>query len=383
MFGHTKFAAKIPSADRRELAEVGLSAVNRSGRSRLFVLLACAIAVCQPLWAGEPPRDLRDLKVFRFEFDNDSFLGSDDAFSAGWSIQVHSPLLDRWPVGLAGWIGRFPGLHEDGDNGRIVRWSWGITQLLVTPRNVTIAAPRPGDAPWAGLLGGYGSWTAYDDRRLAALQVYVGCIGPCSLAEGAQKFVHNDLHFGDDPKGWPNQLDNRALFNLNYEYRHRMWSSGARNESRGWRSDISVGTQAGVGSFATYTEAWIEYRFGWDVPAGFTKFADPPALGVALDPIYIDPKSPRAVRRSWRPYFTVVARIRNIERFVITDGGATENGGYYARITRNPGHEQVIVGIHFAKQRLAFDLMYYHYVDGDVIGLSKLDWVNVSFERRF
>ena len=50
------------------------------------------------------------MKLFRFEFDNDTFLGSDDAFSAGWSVQVHSQLLDEWTPGLAGWIGRFPTL---------------------------------------------------------------------------------------------------------------------------------------------------------------------------------------------------------------------------------------------------------------------------------
>lgn len=180
---------------------VAFRLMSRSSASGLLLLLVCAAAVCQPLRAGELPRNIRDLKLFRFELDDDSFLGSDDAFSAGWSIQVHSPLLDRWPPGLAGWIGRLPGLRVAGDNGRIVRWSWGITQLIVTPRDVTIAAARYGDAPWAGLLGGYGSWAAYDDRRLAAFQAYIGCVGPCSLAENAQKFVHNDLHFGADPKG--------------------------------------------------------------------------------------------------------------------------------------------------------------------------------------
>ena len=53
-----------------------------------------------------------------------------------------------------------------------------------------------------------------------------------------------------------------------------------------------MGAQVGIGSFATYAQAWIEYRFGWDIPQGFTKFADPPAFGIALDPVYIDPSGP-------------------------------------------------------------------------------------------
>ncbi|HEX5049007.1 MAG TPA: lipid A-modifier LpxR family protein, partial [Gammaproteobacteria bacterium] len=160
---------------------------------------------------GAEPKSLRDMKVFRFEFDNDLMLGSDDAFTAGWSAQVHSALLDQWPRALQGWIGRVPTLGDDGEGGRIVRWSWGITQLMMTPRDLTIAAPQPDDVPWAGMLGGYLSWSAYDNRRLAALQVYVGCIGPCAHAENAQKFVHETLSFGDSPKGWANQTDDDVL----------------------------------------------------------------------------------------------------------------------------------------------------------------------------
>ena len=47
--------------------------------------------------------NMRDAKLFRFEFDNDTFVGSDDALTAGWSIRVHSELLDQWTPGLADW----------------------------------------------------------------------------------------------------------------------------------------------------------------------------------------------------------------------------------------------------------------------------------------
>ncbi|HET8698642.1 MAG TPA: lipid A-modifier LpxR family protein, partial [Gammaproteobacteria bacterium] len=186
-------------------------------------LLGCAVVLAASVAAHGA--DLESLRLFRFEFDNDTFLGSDDAFSAGWSAQVHSPLRDEWPHGLAGWIGRLPTLRDDGEGGRIVRWSWGITQFIITPRDVTIAAPQRDDAPWAGMLGGYASWSAYDDRRLAAFQLYLGCIGPCSQAEDAQTFVHKDLGFGDTPAGWRNQLDDDVLFNVGYEYRRKLWSS--------------------------------------------------------------------------------------------------------------------------------------------------------------
>jgi hypothetical protein len=279
-----------------------------------------------------------------------------------------------------------PTLRDDGKGGRVVRWSWGLTQLIVTPSDVTIAAPQPDDAPWAGVLGGYVSWSAYDNRRLAAVQVYLGCLGPCSHAEQAQEFVHGSLKLGAPPMGWSNQLADRVLVNLNYEYRHKLWAGAARYETSGWGRDLSVGAQAGVGTLTTYAAAWVEYRFGWDIPRGFTKLADPPAIGVALDPVYLDPNGPQAVRRSWRPYFNVVARLRSVDNFAPLDSGATQSGGHYRPIVSMPGDEQLIAGIHFAKVPLAFHLTYYRYLDGGEIARktgSELDWVNLSFERRF
>ena len=182
------------------IATVMKATLRRTARLARAIALVASAAVGQSAAADEPGDTLFDRKLFRFEFDNDTFVGSDDAFSAGWSIQVHSPLLDEWTPGLAGWIGRIPTLGDDGEGERIVRWSWGVTQLILTPKDVTIAAPQPDDAPWAGMLGGYVSWSAYDNQRLAALQMYLGCMGPCSKAEDVQKLVHNHLGLARSPK---------------------------------------------------------------------------------------------------------------------------------------------------------------------------------------
>jgi outer membrane protein LpxR len=154
--------------------------------------------------------DLRSRSVVRFDFDNDVFLRKDHSFTAGWSLQVHSRMNDVWGSGYVKWIGRVPGLADGGRGGPITRWAVGISQVIITPKDVGNAAPQPNDAPWAGMLGASVSWSAYDNRRMAALQVYAGCLGPCSAAEPVQKFVHGDLGFGPSPKGWDNQLVNRA-----------------------------------------------------------------------------------------------------------------------------------------------------------------------------
>src|SRR2546425_8006532 len=45
-------------------------------------------------------------------------------------------------------------------------------------------------APWAGMLGAAVSWSPYDNRRMAGLQVYAGCMGPCSAAEPVRSEEH-------------------------------------------------------------------------------------------------------------------------------------------------------------------------------------------------
>ena len=316
-------------------------------------LIGCAAIGPAPA-ADEPDRLLRDMKLFRIEFDNDTFIGSDDAFTAGWSVQVHSPLLDEWTPGLAGWIGRFPTLGDDGEGERIVRWSWGVTQLILTPTDVTIGAPQPDDAPWAGILGGYASWSAYDNRRLAALQMYLGCMGPCSQAEDAQKLIHNHLGLGEKPEGWSNQLDDEVLVNLTYEHRHKLWKGLARYETSGWGKRPLGGSTSRHRELRDLRASVDRVSLRWDIPRGFTKFADPPAFGIALDPVYIDPSGPLQVQRSWRPYFNVVARVRSAAEFAATEGGATQNGGFYPAVSSTPGDEQLILGVHVAKSRSRF-----------------------------
>ena len=66
--------------------------------------------------------------------------------------------------------------------------------------------------------------------------------------------MHEDLGFGEMPEGWSNQLDNDVLVNLNYEYRRKLWTSSAKYETNRWGRDLSVGTQIGVGTFATYAQ---------------------------------------------------------------------------------------------------------------------------------
>ena len=331
--------------------------------------------------------DLRNLSVVRFDFDNDVFLGKDNSFTAGWSVQVHSHLNDVWGPGSGKWIGRVPGLGDGGHGGPITRWAVGISQVIITPKNVGIAAPQPNDAPWAGMLGASVSWSAYDNRRMAALQVYAGCMGPCSQAEPVQKFVHGDLGLGPRPRGWDNQLVNHALLNVNYEYRYKLFAVAPDRYFRPGRfaQDLSVGSHVALGTLETLIWGQVEYRFGWGLPLGFTKAPDPPGWGIMLDPVYIDPATPPPSRtRHLRAYVSLMGRVAHVTHMALAEGGKTANGGEQPKLRPYPGRYVTLTGLHVARLPFAVHVTHYRYYRQGRSGIAgSSDWINLSFEYRF
>ena len=363
--------------DRRQQFAIALALVS-------VVMAALIVATAALARDDKPPQDPWTLYLFRFEFDNDNFLGSDDAFSAGWSFQLHSRLDDTWHPAYANWIGKFPGLGDDGKGGRIARWAVGLGQVILTPEDISIEAFQPNDVPYAGVLSIAESWSAYDNRRMGALQLLIGCMGPCSGAESVQKFIHEDLGLGEPPQGWDNQLAEKWLGNANYEYRYKIVADEPGEYAPGkFAQDFSVGGQVGLGNLATFVQGQFEYRFGWGVPMGFTKAPDPLGLGIMLDPVYFDPTVPLPNLKPWRMYFTVVGRAARFDRLAPVDGGETVNGLEHPGFDTYPTSKQVLLGLHLSQVPWAFHLTYYRYFDtrNDVDSMS--DWINLSFEYRF
>ncbi len=100
-------------------------------------------------------------RMLRFEFDNDAPLGSDNAFTAGWSLQYHSAASDTWGntsgtrkrKGPATWFSSWvPGLQDDGVGGRMVRQGFGLSQVIQTPEDIQNPDPQPDDIPWVGTI---------------------------------------------------------------------------------------------------------------------------------------------------------------------------------------------------------------------------------------
>jgi lipid A 3-O-deacylase len=312
----------------------------------------------------------------RFEFDNDIISGgSDDQFSAGWSMQWHSSPEDSWDdldlSAFSKWVARsVPGLEMAESS---VRRGKGIGQYMQTPEDISQEELIEDDVPYAGILTWANSWYAGSDDRAVTFQMVVGVMGPLSLAEDAQKFVHNDLGAGDDPRGWDNQLDNEPLFNLNYHYSHKLARFGRRE---GVMSDISAGGGVGLGNIFTYGQAGLEFRVGWHLPRGFTEVPDVAGRGVIVDPC------PDRLRDNEKQiYFTAVVRGAGVGYAASLDGNAWEDS-HSVDYDRFQG--QGILGLHFARAPYTLHLSYMMSTSlAEIESDSDPSWGNISLDWEF
>ena len=340
---------------------------------------------------GKQKKPREQMHMWRFEFDNDIFSGSDDAFSNGWSLQRHSPAVETWDVrpngkrraGVSRWIGNhFPGLKVGGATGKVGRRTIGISQIIQTPEDIENPDPQPDDVPWAGTAGLHESWISLDNRWLYAFQIFVGVMGPASLAEETQRFVHDDLGLSDNsPRGWDNQIDTKALFNLNYALRRKLAApSDERYQSGRLAGDLAIGGQAGLGNFFRFVEAQLEFRFGWGLPQGFTHIPDAPGRGIMMEPSMGPPGD------HWHVNFSIVPRYTYYDAIATMDGGDTSNGGFHPGVDYDKNVFQTLFGLHVGKKRFSAHITYYYFPSAELTNVpteTSLSWANLSVEYRW
>ncbi|PLY03965.1 MAG: hypothetical protein C0622_03735 [Desulfuromonas sp.] len=127
------------------------------------------------------------------------------------------------------------------------------------------------DRPYAGY-----SYLALDYHRksddleqgwsqMDTAEIQFGIVGPYSLAEDAQKFIHRirDLQ---RPNGWDNQLETEPGLTLVFERKWLYHPTSAR------RFCLDAITHSGValGNIMTYANLGLEVRAGWNIPRTFS-----------------------------------------------------------------------------------------------------------------
>ena len=151
------------------------------------------------------------------------------------------------------------------------RYSLALGQSIFTPTDLSQYALITDDRPYAGwlygtaglVLGptepiGTGS-TAFD--RVETLELTLGMVGPASLAEQTQKFVHSTIH-ASYPQGWHNQLHNEPGFILSYRTMLRTKTYPLVPGSGWLEFDAMPSAGVSLGNVQTYASAGLTFRLG-------------------------------------------------------------------------------------------------------------------------
>jgi hypothetical protein len=144
-----------------------------------------------------------------------------------------------------------------------------IGQDMYTPRDISRTDLIEDDRPYAGYLYLASAYHRKSDSgknwsQMDTTEIQIGIVGPSSLAEDAQKFVHRvrDLQ---RPNGWEHQLEDELGVLLAFE---RKWLyHPCMNE--GLCVDAMSHAGVALGNVMTYINAGGEVRFGWNIPRDF------------------------------------------------------------------------------------------------------------------
>ena len=302
--------------------------------------LACMGVQAESLHLDSP----RNQGMLRLEMDNDFFFADDSQFSNGFSLQYHGIRYASWEKTRAPdfvkWVGEH--LPTLGDQGMMVRYGQGIGQNIVTPGDIQAEIPLPGDIPYAGTLTYSLDWQSFNRNQATAFQTTVGVLGKESMAKAVQKFVHNDLGAGKDPKGWDTQRDSEPVLNFSYQHVRRLVQLGEFDNN--WAGQMELAPGILLGNLLTGAELVATLRGGWNIPEGFASSPAPPGRGIFQD--FHLPKPASASAHGVE--IAVSARVSQMFYSVLYDGS------FLSDDDRDVEREDYVFGGEFA-------IHYYHY----------------------
>jgi hypothetical protein len=244
---------------------------------RSAIALASASAFVALLFGGhaladEPDKETGTLSIL---FENDIFYNTDRDYTNGVQLAWTTPPDDSWDwaTKTARWL---PYFGQEGE----VRTTYEIGQDIYTPTNLHLADPDPTDRPYAGFLYvGVGVINETPDpgnggvRQLDQAELDLGVVGPDSLAQNSQDFVHNIIH-DTIPQGWSYQLHNEPALVLMDE---KTWKFSSW-KVLGFSFDVDPHVGGAVGNVYDYANAGAMARFGYDLPDDYGPVRIEPSL---------------------------------------------------------------------------------------------------------
>ena len=287
-------------------------------------------------------------------FENDLFIGTDSDYTNGIKYSIISP--DLSPQATQNRTTQISRMALDlfhtlpliknapAETGHKVELAFG--QSIFTPRDISRYDLIEEDRPYAGysyLTMAYHrksddglSWSQMDTA-----EIQIGIVGPSSLAEDAQKFIHR-IRGLQRPNGWDHQLKDELGVTLAFE---RKWLYHPSPQRRLGADAISH-TGIALGNVMTYLNAGVEIRAGWNIPRNFAVSLIRPAGSTwsTLD-------------RNFSIYLFTAVNGRAVLRDIFLDGSTFRNSHH---VDKKPLVADLSTGITARYRRLSLSLVRTH-----------------------
>lgn len=257
-----------------------ISPLNRTSKSRAhsprtllrilpLTCLATGIMASSPQFGEQSSSGnrLEDAWTVNLYLENDVIADTDQNYTNGFKVSWISPDISHFrevpkTAFLQGLVDRLPYINKPGLQRNVVL---SLGQNMYTPQEIWhtdfIAEDRPYGG-WLYLGFGFNSKTAW---TLDSWEINLGIVGPYSWAADTQKLVH-ELIDSPRPVGWHHQIDTEPGVNLVYLHKKRFFQFG---EQDGWKIEAFRHYGGSVGNVATYLNAGVETRAGWNLPTDF------------------------------------------------------------------------------------------------------------------
>ncbi|HEY4264951.1 MAG TPA: lipid A deacylase LpxR family protein [Micropepsaceae bacterium] len=223
------------------------------------------IALCASARAAEGTEE----GTFSVLFENDIFFNTDHDYTNGVELAYTTAPQDtpQWAVRAANWLPFFTAQTD-------VRTRYAIGQNIYTPSDLNTANPPPTARPYAGFLYGAFGLVGDSGTHLDQLQVMLGVVGPDSLAEESQRWIHGIIH-DRKPLGWSTQLHNEPGLIVQYERSIKLIPP---RSVLGLIFDAEPHYGLAVGNVYDYVNAGAMARFGFNLPADYGPMRIEPSL---------------------------------------------------------------------------------------------------------
>jgi len=251
--------------------------------------------------------------------ENDKyFAGTDQHYTNGFKLSFLTTDLRNftgeeilWPVrAMARAFGRFT------EPDAAYKLNLSIGQNIYTPVRIHTPEFQPNDRPYAAWLYVGAAYQNYLPERtttdgtwipprLDVFEITVGTVGPSARGEEIQNGFHDIIHV-PHAEGWTHQIKNEIGFNVVFERKYRLSTTGARD---GFGADFIPHGGFSAGNIFTYANLGCEIRTGWKLPTDF---------GTNL--IRPSGDSNSAARPRWNAFLFGALDARAVARDITLDG---------------------------------------------------------------